>query len=320
MLRILIATLILLFIGTDSAWAQGALPVELANEIDRAAMSTLEPNRALETVVVEAVAEQPALVESIVARAVARDPSSAARIVSNTSQWFPGFAGRIRQAAEGPLPQLPPATVGPGPVPSLAAVPATRVQPVTAPQGNQANDMAMAPDRRFYVEMNVGAALSPSSDVTNGTVAGSSGNMKTKTGFVTGGAIGMHLGQGIRTDFEVAYRRNEVDSVDFGAFGLPAAGGSGGTLSSVAFLLNGYFDIPLDPRWTSSFGVGLGGANVSLNVDGSGFDKSDFVFAYQMAGEVAYALTQSLSATAGYKYFATADPLDERQRIHLFDS
>ena len=214
--------------------------------------------------------------------------------------------GAIRQAAEGPLPQLPPATVSPGPVPSLAGLPATRVQP--SPQMAAADSAPPIRDRRYYFDLNVGAALSPTADVTNGTVAGLSGNMKTKTGFTTGGAIGMRLGGGARTDFEVAYRRNGIDSIDFGAFGLPAAGGSGGDVSSVAFLLNGYFDVPLDSRWTSSFGVGLGGANVSLNVDGSGFDDSDFVFAYQMATGLAYALTQALSVTADYKYFATADP------------
>ena len=68
MLRVLATTIILSVIGAASAWAQSALPVELANKIDRAAMSTLQPNRALETVVVEAVVEQPALVESIIAR------------------------------------------------------------------------------------------------------------------------------------------------------------------------------------------------------------------------------------------------------------
>lgn len=294
-MRILAAAIVFAVIGANASWAQNSLPPGLANEIDRAALSTLRPNLAIETAVIEAVAEHPALLDAIIARAVVRDPASKARIVANTSQWFPAFAGRIRQVADGPLPQLPLSTVSAAPVPQLAQ----SAEPERAPK---------TPAGRFYLDLDVGAAFSPSSRVSNSTVAGLSGNMSTSTGFVTGGAIGMRLGGGARADFEIAYRRNEIDKINFGAFGLPAAGGSGGDVSSVAFLLNGYFDVPLDSRWTSSFGVGLGGADVSLKVDGSSFDDSAFVFAYQIDTGLAYALTRALSVTAGYKYFATADP------------
>ncbi|MBT5413914.1 MAG: hypothetical protein HOK81_04880 [Rhodospirillaceae bacterium] len=76
MLRILATAFVLTVIAAVPGRAQNALPPELANEIDRAAMSTLRPNLAIETVVVEAVVEHPGLVDSIVARAVARDPAA----------------------------------------------------------------------------------------------------------------------------------------------------------------------------------------------------------------------------------------------------
>jgi outer membrane autotransporter protein len=87
-----------------------------------------------------------------------------------------------------------------------------------------------------------------------------------------------------------------------------------GDVSSIAFLINGYFDFVNDSAFTPYISAGLGYAKVEfndLNIVGSGLSSisdDDSVFAYQVGLGVGYAVTEKVTIDVKYRYFATDDP------------
>lgn len=76
-------------------------------------------------------------------------------------------------------------------------------------------------------------------------------------------------------------------------------------------MVNGYYDFDIESAFTPYVGGGIGIANVSINdlaVLGIPLaDDDDTVFAYQFGAGVGYEISPTLTLTADYRYFATAD-------------
>lgn len=148
-----------------------------------------------------------------------------------------------------------------------------------------------------------------------------------------GGAVGYGFrNRGWKTRFEVegAYRRNGLDeltiSSDGGLGQLAGVGPLNGLSTSdveghaQAFsgMANVWVDLPTGGTVQPFAGFGLGAANVSIkdasihdevldeNLDLA--DDSDFVFAWQVGGGIAWNFTPQAAATLEYRWFSTNKP------------
>ncbi len=131
---------------------------------------------------------------------------------------------------------------------------------------------------------------------------------------------------GFRAEGELALRANEVEEVDDnGVQNLDALENS--DISSIAGMLNGYFDWYVLPNTALTLGFGLGYANVQADiaVDLDGVDvvlfdeESDAGFAYQSMLGARYDFNGGSSIDIGYTYFA-ADGLTVVDDIDDFDN
>lgn len=146
------------------------------------------------------------------------------------------------------------------------------------------------------------------SDSTFSSTGGDT-DLKAKTGFGLGAFGGMDFGT-YRVEGEFAYRRNNNKEATSGGTTDPV----GGDYSSMALMVNGYYDFRMvSPSVVPYIGGGLGGARVSLKATdpatgSTDIDDNDIVFAYQFAAGVGFPISNQLTLDLGYKYFATANP------------
>jgi outer membrane autotransporter protein len=161
----------------------------------------------------------------------------------------------------------------------------------------------------FYVSGNIGFAMLSDSDITDSTTPGLTITMEYDTGLALGGALGYDFNR-FRVEGEISYQTNDVDKIS--VLGIPFS--ASGDVSSLAFLINGYFDFVNDSAFTPYISAGLGYAKIEfndLNVSGSGLSGAsddDSVFAYQVGLGVGYAVTEKFTIDVKYRYFATEDP------------
>ncbi|MFA7429231.1 MAG: OmpA family protein [Rhodospirillaceae bacterium] len=126
-------------------------------------------------------------------------------------------------------------------------------------------------------------------------------------GAVLSGHAGYNFGAfgpvGLRTEGEVAWRRNTVDGIN----GLDASGRH----SSLGLFGNLLVDIPTGTALTPFVGVGLGGVKVNIsNVATTGFGRvydDAWKLGYQGIAGVNYALTDNLAVRGDYRYMQTQD-------------
>jgi OOP family OmpA-OmpF porin len=125
------------------------------------------------------------------------------------------------------------------------------------------------------------------------------------TGIAGAAAVGYGLGNGVRVEGEIGYRKNDVDKASTGA--------ASGTFRSYTFMLNGLYDLALGWPVTPYFGGGIGLANVragGVTVPGSTTRISDSQndLAYQAIGGLSYPLTDHLKLDASYRFLGAVDP------------
>jgi OOP family OmpA-OmpF porin len=154
----------------------------------------------------------------------------------------------------------------------------------------------------IYLGLGGGANFARDADVSGG---GINTEAQFDTGWAALGTVGYGFGNGLRLEFELGYRDNDIDSVS----GVANAGGSVNVWSG---MINALYDIPTGWPITPYVGLGAGYARVkadSVNVSGTAImDDSDSVFAYQGILGAAYSLTPNLKLGLDYRYFATLDP------------
>ena len=156
----------------------------------------------------------------------------------------------------------------------------------------------------LYVTVNGGAVWAMDSDIKDGI----SGKAEFNTGFGVGGGVGYDFGS-VRLEGEVEYRNSDYDKVGLNGFPKESASGS---LKSLAFMLNGYYDFHNQSPFTPFIMGGVGGANVDTSriSGGGGSIPSDtsWQFAYQAGAGVALEFGSSWSLDISYRFFGTTDP------------
>lgn len=112
-----------------------------------------------------------------------------------------------------------------------------------------------------------------------------------------GGILGYAMGNGLRLEGEIAYRWNDIDTID----GVP----SGAELSSWAFMGNALYDINTQTSLTPHIGGGLGIARAT--VETGGLEFRDTVLAAQFIAGADYNVAPDLTLTVDYRLFFTED-------------
>lgn len=116
-------------------------------------------------------------------------------------------------------------------------------------------------------------------------------------GFGFGAFLGGRVSPNFRIEGEIGYRSNDLKS-----FGATAVGGD---VTSLAFMANAYYDIPVQSAVIPYVGGGLGIADVEMS---SLRNDSDTVFAYQFMVGGAVPVSQDVALSAEYRLFGTEDP------------
>jgi opacity protein-like surface antigen len=172
----------------------------------------------------------------------------------------------------------------------------------------------------FYISVFGGANFEKST--SNSTqvffLTGAADTVDPDTGFVLGGAIGVHLDKwlnGLRAEIEADYRRNKLEghwsegSAVFGPTGGPISGHS----STFALLANVWYDINIGQKWVPYIGGGAGwgrstfdgalaqtfGTRLSSNT----FHVENSGFVFQLGAGVNYPIQDGVNLGIGYRYF-----------------
>lgn len=145
--------------------------------------------------------------------------------------------------------------------------------------------------------------------------AGTKISTELKDGVGLAGSAGYDFGKmfdpfGLRVEFEIAFRGNEVDKHTANG---GATTGAKGDANSYAYMLNTFLDWHTGSMFRPYTGIGFGFATVEY--DGYGVtgvpnvvSDEDTVLAYQLMLGTAFDLTDSFSITTDYRYFGTGDP------------
>lgn len=161
-----------------------------------------------------------------------------------------------------------------------------------------------------YMSADLGLAMACDSDVTDSTVPGITIDIESEQGLGLGVAVGYGFGAA-RVEGEIAYQTNDLENASISGIGSVDLTGD---TSSIALLLNGYYDFKNKSPFTPFVSAGIGFAKVEvndMNVPGSGLpstDDDDTVFAYQAGFGVGYAVNKMVSIEVKYRYLGTADP------------
>ncbi len=166
-----------------------------------------------------------------------------------------------------------------------------------------------------YVAGSLGASF-PANDVDIGYLGRAGafpeppGTAQLDPGILATVAFGRSFARA-RVEGELVYNTNDISTVSVPGVGDLSASGD---VSTLALMVNGYYDFSTNSKWKPYIGGGIGGGNVSVNslsVQGMpAADDDGTVFAYQFKVGVAYEFTQALDATLGYRYFGALD-IDE---------
>jgi len=128
-----------------------------------------------------------------------------------------------------------------------------------------------------------------------------------------------------RLEFDISYRTipiADVEIIDMNVVGISIQGGEG-NVTSISFMLNGWYDLDITKNWGFYLGGGLGAGRISLKefyietapvVPNPKVTKtlyindSDWRFAMQAGAGFTYILSDNLMLDLGFRYYRTSDP------------
>ncbi|MDY6943249.1 MAG: outer membrane beta-barrel protein [Pseudomonadota bacterium] len=127
------------------------------------------------------------------------------------------------------------------------------------------------------------------------------------TGYGVALAIGRGTASGFRVEGEVIYQTSDIDDGRLGAVELDTLNGD---VSQWGFMGNAYYDFNTGGSVMPYIGAGIGGVQLSADVNLGDIDIIDddaTVFAYQLTAGLGFELSPNVMLTAAYRYQATED-------------
>ncbi|MEM9810768.1 MAG: OmpA family protein [Pseudomonadota bacterium] len=151
-------------------------------------------------------------------------------------------------------------------------------------------------------------------------------SLELDDGIAIYGALGRYFPNGLRSEFELSYRVQDVESLPGdGTFGGFPSQGDLGDVNVLTGMINVIKDFQLAERVTPYLGAGVGFARIALDVSnvsdqnaatsgadfGAGYnivlDDDDYVTAVQGLAGVSFALQDNVSLDIGYRYLQTGE-------------
>jgi outer membrane protein OmpA-like peptidoglycan-associated protein len=153
----------------------------------------------------------------------------------------------------------------------------------------------------FYVGL-AGGANHVHDDKVKGT--GINSSVKYDWGYTGLGTLGYQYDNGLRSELELGYRRNNLDSI--------GNVNANGDVAAATAMLNVLYDFDLSDTFTTYVGVGGGVARVDYNkfrtAAATVINDSDTVPAVQGIVGASYPLTEKADAFLNYQYLHAIDP------------
>ena len=132
------------------------------------------------------------------------------------------------------------------------------------------------------------------------------GHSAFESGYGFGGAFG-YKSPDWRVELEATYRRNGLEKIEWDVFGKDGTFDTDGDISSLAFLINAFWDIPVGPAVIPYLGAGIGLAYVDFDglfdADGPLFDESEVGLAAQLGLGVGFPLGEAITLSMDYRFF-----------------
>ena len=128
--------------------------------------------------------------------------------------------------------------------------------------------------------------------------------VKTKAGFLIGGAVGVKWNDIIRTEIELSHSRVQAKSYNSYAGGSfdPASG----PIKATYLLGNIWADLNTGSAFTPYVGGGLGfgwaSGDTSFNGNNFGYGPGESGLAYQLGAGVKYDMSENISLDLGYRF------------------
>ena len=173
---------------------------------------------------------------------------------------------------------------------------------------------AAAEQHGYYMTVHLGSTLMK--DAGN---SGSTLDFETeqKIGYGASFIMGYEWLSGFRAEGEFTYRKHELDKIDVGRTGgitnlRVGSADTDGDIETLAFMANGTLNYLTESRFSPFVLAGAGFVRYAandvraLNVDI--VNDHDWVFAYQVGGGFAYAISEIFDFEVTYKYLITEDP------------
>ena len=172
---------------------------------------------------------------------------------------------------------------------------------------------ALALNEGFYGALNL--SVVDQQDTNFDYAPGARIDTSFDTGYGVSGSYGYDTGKvwslgAFRPEIEVGYNKSDVDGHTLN--GGSTLDGSAGDVDTFYLMANVIHDFDTGTSFLPYAGVGLGYAHVSYNGFGVSaipdvLDDSDGALAYQGIVGLGYQLSQQLTLTLDYRYFATQD-------------
>lgn len=164
-----------------------------------------------------------------------------------------------------------------------------------------------------YISGHIGANWLSDADFNGSPGLTVSSEVEFDTGLHLGAAYGYDFGE-FRVEGEFGYQSHEFKKMkDIKLNGIPLGDrDADGDIDAFIFLINGFYDVNTGTKLTPYLGGGIGFAVLEIKdlfVEGIvRGDDDDTVFAYQLAGGMAYELTERIFADLSYRFVATSEP------------
>lgn len=181
-----------------------------------------------------------------------------------------------------------------------------------APSTGIAAELDLAP----YVEYSAGLTMMRNQNLTRANPIGLSGSIESEPGFNFGGAIGTKFLQHFRTEINVGYRQNDVESIHLVADDESDGRGS---MSMIHVLGNAYAEYDFEVGVIPYFGLGVGYGMIEIDAQNSSdtieIDSDDHAFIWNAMVGASVPFSEVTAFSLGYRYLQSEDLNFRARRI-----